>query len=126
MAQLFVFHDELGVVFCMEWGSGAALPEGVEGEAEEVGQRLQFREADVLGAAEIGHGLLALLEESGDELLLLLARQLGVETVNEFDVQHCIFAFGVNNSVCKDTIKREQNKESPFFFVEREYLRPIF
>ena len=94
MAQLFVFHDELGVAFRMEWGSGAALPEGIEGDAEEVGQRLQFGEADVLGAAEIGHGLLALLEEPGDEPLLLLARQLGVKAVNEFDVQHCIFALG--------------------------------
>ena len=94
LVELFVFHDELSVAFCMEWGSGAAQPEGIEGEAEEVGQRLQFREADVLGAAEVGHGLLALLEEPGDEPLLLLARQLGVETVNEFDVQHCIFALG--------------------------------
>ena len=74
MAQLLVFHDKPFVVFSMEWGSGAALPEGIEGDAEEVGQRLQFREADVLGATEVGHGLLALLEEPGDEPLLLLAR----------------------------------------------------
>ena len=97
LVELFVFHGELSVAIGTEWGSGAALPEGVEGDAEEVGQRLQFREADVLGAAKIGHGLLALLEEPGDEPLLLLAWQLGVEAVNEFDVQHCIFALGVND-----------------------------
>ena len=94
LAELFVLHEKLVVALSMEWGRGAALTEGVKGNVEEVGQRLQFREADVLGATEIGHRLLALLEEPGDELLLLFAWQLGVEAVNEFNVQHCIFALG--------------------------------
>ena len=94
LAELFVLHEKLAVALSMEWRRGAALTEGIEGDVEEVGQRLQFREADVLGAAEIGHRLLALLEEPGDELLLLFAWQLGVEAVNEFNVQHCIFALG--------------------------------
>ena len=94
LAELFVLHEKLVVALSMEWGRGAALTEGIEGDVEEVGQRLQFREADVLGTAEIGHRLLALLEEPGDELLLLFAWQLGIKPVDEFNVQHRIFAFG--------------------------------
>ena len=94
LAELFVLHEKLVVAISVEWGRDAALTEGIERDVEEVGQRLQFREADVLGAAEIGHRLLALLEKPGDELLLLLAWQLGIKAVNEFNVQHRIFALG--------------------------------
>ena len=63
-----------------------AQTEIIQGHVEEVSNDFQLRQCDVVGAAEVGDTLLALLEHLRHQQLSLFFVQTVIEVLNEFYV----------------------------------------
>ena len=66
------------------------LAEIIKRQVEEVGNDLQLRQCNVVGAAEVGNPLLAFLEHQLHQSFFLFLIQTVIEVLNEFYVEHSL------------------------------------